>query len=224
MFTQLKNEEGLKAAKFLKHQFFIETKALRQFFEKFPNIQYIPIGKIFLPKEKLPTIENFFLVVQEYEDRLCSENVPIVHDLRINLSGAFSLTNDAFGVQILEGNKRLFKPILPVMQFQLSSFFVGIDKKIHFAFGKEVTYIGLQVLFPQLFISSNQEIKNGLKSTDSPNAELFKSFVSYLRDHTQLISFAIGDTLIKSTIRLSPEIFEQIKKIPRFHQIRMPSC
>jgi hypothetical protein len=64
-------------------------------------------------------------------------------------------------------------------------------------------------------------VKNGLKVVDSPNAELFKSFVSFLRDHTHLLSFAVEDQLIKSTVRVSSAVFQKIKNIPRFHQIRI---
>lgn len=220
-FVQLKKDEGLKASKFLKQQFFIQTSELKEFFSIFPKILYIPTGVIFSLDQQLPTINDFFISCQEYENRLISENIPTVQDIRTALSGAFSVSKEAFGIQLIEGNKKLYKPVLPVMQFQLYSFFIGIDKKVHFTFGKDATYIGLQVLFPQLFIDNNQEVKNGLKIVDSPNAELFKNFVSFLRDNTSLISFAIDDQIVKSTIRMSENIFQKIKNIPRFNQIRM---
>ncbi len=221
MFSKISQDQGLKASKFIKHQFFISSDDLRRFFSEFNELVYLPVGKVFEKAEKLPSLDDFLSAYKIYERRLLIEEIQDVNDIRIPLSGAFSLTQDAFGYQELQHGKKIFKPIKPVMQFQLLSFIIGIDQKIHFTLGKETTYLGLQVLFPQLFIDQDNQIKNGLKEEDSQNAQLFKKFVSFLRDKTQLITFHLPSGSIKSTIRVTQELFNQIKTLSRYQKLKM---
>jgi hypothetical protein len=221
MFKQIQKDESLKASKFLKHQFFIAKEDFERFFSKFSSLVYIPVGKVFSKDEEIGGLEDFLNAYATYESRLLSNEVTAVADLRIQLSGAFSLTKESFGLQVLQNGSKLFKPIKPVIQFQLLSFMVGIDHKIHFTFGKDVTYLGLQLLYPQLFIDESQEIKNGLKETDSQNARLFKEFVSFLREETRLLTFTIDQKKVKTQIRITEPLFEKIQSLPKFSQFQM---
>ena len=221
MVSKISQDDVLKASKFIKHQFFLSSQDLKRFFHQFEKIVYIPVGKVFEKDEPIPSIDEFFVAYQTYESRLLSAEQKDVNDLRLSLSGAFSLDEKAFGFQEIQSGKKIFKPIKPVMQFQLLSFIIGIDHKIHFTLGKETTYFGLQVLFPQLFIDQDNQIKNGLKEEDSPNANLFRKFVSFLRDETHLITFQLPQGSLKSTIRVTQELFDQIKTLSRYQSFKM---
>lgn len=224
MHPEISREDALKASKFLKHQFFISSEDFKKFFSNFPELTYMQTGKIFLEGQPLPTINDFLLAYKKYQDRLLSDDQPSVNDLRLDLSGAISLYEEAFGVQVVSHDKKIYKPIKPVVQFQLLSFMIGIDHKIHFAFGKDCTYLGLQILYPQLYIDETQSIKNGLKEDDSPNAKLFKAFVSFLRDETRLIAFHLNEQKLISQIRITEDLFEKIKNLPWFSQYKMQLC
>jgi len=219
MFIQIDKDEALKASKFLKHQFFISISDLKLFFSNFPSIRYIPLGKVFQENEPLGGIEEFFKSYEDYQERILKDENRSYNDLRIALSGAFSLFDEAFGFQLLNGDKRIYKPILPVMQMQMLSFMIGIDHKIHFTLGKEVLFLGLQVLFPQLFIDNHQQIQNGLIEKNSPNAPLFKAFASFLRDHTSTLRFTLDGKKVMSTIRISPDLFSKIQNLKKFQSL-----
>ena len=221
MYHIIDKQQTLKASKFLKQQFLIKTEDLAEFFSLNPQIIYVPVGKI-IDSDKFQDSPHQFLKSYEiYQNRITKGTHFEVNDLRGDLSGAFSLRSDTFGYMELKDSKRIYQPILPVLQIQLLSFVVGIDKKIHFSFGKDVTYLGLQVLYPQLFIDQNQEIKNGLKEQDSINATLYKNFVAFLREKTNLLSFQIEGVAIKSHIRIQPEILQKIKDLPVYSKLGM---
>lgn len=224
MFPPIKKDETLKASKFLKHQFLLSTDDFKFFFSQFESIVYIPTGKVFKKEEGLSHLQEFYDSYDAYLRFLLDESDFDVSRLRVSLSGGFSLFEEAFGCQIVANDSRLYKPIKPVMQFQLLSFIVGIDKKLHFTFGKEALYIGLQVLYPQLFIDEHHQIKNGLKVQESKNAKLFKDFVSFLREKTQLISFEIEGKTIRSQIRINPRLFEKLQHLQKFSKYKMTLC
>lgn len=221
MFKQIDKEEALKASKFLKHQFFISCDELREFFSQFPTIRYLPLGKVFLENEPLPSIEDFFKNYETYQNRILEEDSKEFNDLRVALSGAFTITDSAFAYQLLAQNKRIYKPVVPVMQMQMLSFMIGIDDKIHFTLGKDVLFLGLQVLFPQLFIDNQQQIKNGLIEKDSPNAPLFKAFTAFLRDKTSPLKFTIAEKKVISTIRISADLLPKIQNLKKFQTLRL---
>jgi hypothetical protein len=213
-FPSITQERELKASKFLKLHFILTEERLAEFFNSIPSLRYIPVGKVFDLEEPLPAIDSFLSHYREYLAQTIRGKLVSAHPFRLPLSGAFSLTDQAFGIQTVGQHQQLFKPRMPVLQFQLMSFIVGIDDEIHFTFGKDAITIGLQASYPQLFIDENHQIKNGLLVNDSPNAALYKNFSAFLREHTTLMKFQIKGKTRISTIRLSPELLPMIQQHP----------
>lgn len=214
-FPAITKEMELKASKFLKLHFILAPERLAEFFTSIPSLRYIPVGKVFDADEPLPAIDSFLTHYRDYIALTTQGKLTSAHPFRLPLSGAFSLTDQAFGIQAVGHHQRLFKPRMPVLQLQLMSFIVGIDDEIHFTFGKDAITIGLQAIYPQLFIDENHQIKNGLLANDSPNAALYKNFSAFLRDHTALMKFQINGKTRISTIRLSPELLPAVQQHPQ---------
>jgi len=128
MYHIIDKQQTLKASKFLKQQFLIKTEDLAEFFSLNPHIIYVPVGKIIDADKFQDSPQQFLKSYEIYQNRIMQGSHFEVNDLRGDLSGAFSLNSETFGYMELKDSKRIYQPILPVLQIQLLSFVVGIDK------------------------------------------------------------------------------------------------
>ncbi len=210
-FRIIQKEDELKASKFLKQQFFVPTENIKKFFSRWPDLLYIPIGKVFSRLEPLPSIASFFSAMEAYEKAIFEDDRAAIQKLRVDLSGAFSLDQAALGCVVLPNDRCIFKLTKPLIQFQLFSFIIGIEDKIHFTLGKTAFYLGFQSLYPQLYIDSNHQVCNGLKD-GSLNLMFYQAFVQFLREETSLLRFEKEGKEIKTTIRIEPRLLARLQQ------------
>lgn len=192
----------LEASKWLSCQLLVEYEEMRALIASLGEFHIAMTGCVNRRGGSFLTRLEFLEVYRRYLDNLKQGREPLNSQDRKVFSAVFTTELDHLYTLQVEGDKEIVRVVKPVLQLQYHEIgFSEIEKKFRpMVFGKECLSWGLQFSFPQMVKDGEtQEIH---KSSDYPNAPLYRKVQQWVRQATLPTPFVVEGEQINVPMRL----------------------
>ncbi|MCE2982507.1 MAG: hypothetical protein LW832_02960, partial [Parachlamydia sp.] len=161
--------------------------------------------------------EDFLSSYEAYVQAL--KNGKILQDSTI-FSSVFTTTVDAMYEVHLSSEKKVIKPLLPVVQLQKFRFnYSTTDGRFHpMTHGPGTINWGVQFSYPTLFQDEHLTVTKVRRQDNFPNSDLFKTCQKWVRDHTVPVPFYSMEKVVNVPFRLGKKCFGWINDHPQLKE------
>lgn len=199
----------LNVSKWIKLPILIDVQEMEALFDALPQFQLFDVQRVTSKGGGILSKEAFLSVYAAYIADLKNGNSP----LRLP-SPVLSVTPEALHPLSIEGDRQLYKPILPVVQMQGHALRYSREDRSFRSqlFGSDGIEWGVQLGYPQIY----EEPKTHaiLPTRDLPNGSVFREIQSWVRHHTLPTPFIIEGERQNIPARLGKSCFSWINRHP----------
>lgn len=200
---------SLSVSKWIKLPLLIDTQEMEALFGALPSFQIYDVQRVTSKGEGILSPDAFLSLYASYiadlKNGKCPPPLP---------SPVWSLIPEALHILSVEGERQLFKPILPVVQMQAHALRYSHDDRSFRSqlFGSDGIAWGLQLGYPQIY----EEPKTHaiLPTRDLPNGPLFRAIQQWVRHHTSPTPFVVEGVRQNVPARLGKACFSWINTHP----------
>ena len=189
-------EGDLHCSKWVKHAVLLDKEEIEAFWQLLASCIIIsPVQRVFKEKWDVSK-EHFFAQYERYLAWLELEEDFPPPALRKEFTLMISSFIEAFYAVSIPSDQFLIKARAPVIQIQMYHCFISkFDRKIYpMAMNADSFTYGIQISYPQIYEEAHTgKFKKMLLEKDFPNTILYKQIIQWLRHHTRLATFTLGD-------------------------------
>lgn len=207
----------LNVSKWVKLPLLVDSSEMENLFAVLPPFQLYSVQKVTARGEGIVAQDAFLRDYARYIEILKRGGIP-ERTFGPIFSLALSVTEEAFFAMLVEGERQLYKPTLPVVQMQAHAVrYSSADKSFRSQlFGSDGISWGIQLGYPQIYQDPKTDAI--FATRDLPNGALFHAIQKWVRSNTSPTPFVADGVKQNVPIRLGKECFSWINSHPQLKQ------
>ncbi len=199
----------LSVSKWVKIPLLVDLQEMEDLFKSLIPFSLYEVQRVTPKGEGIIPLETFLAEYGAYIETLKSGSIPPSLP-----SPVLSVTPEALHIMVVEGERQLYKPTLPVVQMQAHAvrYSEADDTFRSQLFGSDGITWGIQLGYPQIF--EDPKTCEILPTRDLPNGPLFHAIQKWMRSHTRPTPFLASGRKQNVPIRLGKKCFSWINTHP----------